>query len=77
VAPKNYSFMGFHGAIMYLKVIHSRCDMCHKEEEKESSRHPVAPCRRRIVTLGKGRQRLHVGVHVKPMWMPSLQILQF
>jgi len=35
--------------------------------EEESRRCLIAPCGRRIVTLGKGRKRFHVGVHVVPM----------
>jgi len=70
VAPKKYSFMSFHLHSMHLRALHSRCDKWHQEEEKASSRRSFAPCARRIVTLGKGRKRLHVGVHGVPMWMP-------
>jgi len=55
---------------MYPKALHSRCDKWHKKEEKASSRCPIAPCSRIIVTLEKEWKRLHVGFHLAPKWMP-------
>jgi len=55
---------------LHLKALHSRCDKWHQKEEKASRRHLFAPCGRRLVTLGKGRKRLHMSVHVAHMWMP-------
>jgi len=56
---------------MYPKALHSRCDKWHKEEMKASMRFLSHHEGQGRVALEKGREGLHVGVHVAPMCMSS------